>query len=104
MIRGIAEIYGLRPTPLSTVKLSRMVMANAALAIVADPAAEGAAEALGGGVATHLTGKLAEGSVSGLRVLRLGLKTMDLVRPVPFRPAERRGILQTLAGEGGTGA
>lgn len=96
LVRRIAEIYGLRPSGLAAIRLSRMAVVSAAMAMAADPAGEMLAESLGGGVADKLAGKLAEGSVSGFRTLRLGLRAIELCRPLPFEADERRGLLRTL--------
>jgi putative membrane protein len=96
MVRRIADIYGLRPSGLATIRLSRMVVVSAAAAMAADPAGEALAGALGGGVANKLAGKLAEGSITGFRAMRLGIRAIDVCRPLPFEPEERKGLLRTL--------
>lgn len=98
MVRRVAEIYGLRPSGLTTIRLTRMVLLSAAVAMVADPANQALVDALGGGLAEKLSGRLAEGSVIGLRGLRLGIRAMEIVRPLPFEADERQTILRTLAG------
>jgi putative membrane protein len=73
-----------------------MVVVSAAAAMAADPAGEALADALGGGVANKLAGKLAEGSITGFRAMRLGIRAIDVCRPLPFEPEERKGLLRTL--------
>jgi putative membrane protein len=96
MVRRVAEIYGLRPSGLATIRLARMVMVSAAFAMVADPANQALVDAVGGGLIEKLSGRMAEGSVIGLRGVRLGIRAMDVTRPLPFEPEERRGLVQTL--------
>jgi putative membrane protein len=96
MVRRIADIYGLRPSGLATIRLARMVVVSAAAAMAADPAGEALADALGGGVANKLAGKLTEGSITGFRAMRLGIRAIDVCRPLPFEPEERKGLLRTL--------
>ncbi|HEX2891759.1 TIGR01620 family protein [Vineibacter terrae] len=96
MVRRIAEIYGLRPSGLASLRLARMAVVSAATAMVADPAGEMLADALGGGLIDKVAGKAAEGSVSGLRLARLGLRAIEICRPLPFAPEERKGLLRTL--------
>jgi putative membrane protein len=96
MVRRVAEIYGLRPSGLATIRLTRMVMLSAAFAMVADPANQALVDAVGGGLVERLSGRMAEGSVIGLRGLRLGIRAMDVARPLAFEPDERRTLLETL--------
>lgn len=96
MVRRCADIYGLRPSGLATLRLARMTVVSAAAAMAADPAGEMLADALGGSLADKLAGKLAEGSITGLRTLRLGIRAIDVCRPLPFEPEERKGLLRTL--------
>jgi putative membrane protein len=96
MVRRVADIYGLRPSGLATIRLTRMVMVSAAFAMVADPANQALVDAVGGGFVEKLSGRMAEGSIIGLRGLRLGIRAIEVARPLPFEPDERRGILQTL--------
>jgi putative membrane protein len=98
MVRRVADIYGLRPSGLATIRLTKTVMLSAALAMVADPANQALVDALGGGVVEKISGRMAGGSVIGLRGLRLGVRAMDVARPLPFEPDERQGILRTLVG------
>jgi putative membrane protein len=99
MVRRIAELYGLRPSTLATASLSRMVLASAAFSAVADPANEALVDALGGGFAEKLSGRVAEGSILGLRTARLGVRAIEAIRPLPFEDDERQGLLATLMRE-----
>lgn len=96
MVRRVAEIYGLRPSGLATMRLARAAVISTATAMAADPAGDMLAEALGGGFADKIAGKIAEGSIVGLRALRFGLRAMEVCRPLSFEPDERRSLLSTL--------
>ncbi len=96
MVRRVAEVYGLRPSTLSTVALTRRVVVSAAIAVAADPAGDVLATTFGGGLAEKVSARFAEGSISGLRALRLGGRAIEICRPLPFEPDERKGLWQTL--------
>jgi len=96
MVRKVAEIYGLRPSGFTTLHLTRSVVVSAAMAMAADPAGEAVANALGGSLAEKVSARFAEGSISGLRALRLGVRAIEVCRPLPFEPEERKGMLHTL--------
>jgi putative membrane protein len=96
MVRRVAEVYGLRPSSLTTLKLTKEVMVSAAIAVAADPTGDLVATTLGGGLAEKISARFAEGSVSGLRALRLGVRAIEVCRPLPFEPDERKGMWQTL--------
>jgi len=96
MVRRVAEIYGLRPSGFATIRLARAAVVNTAAAMAADPAGDMLAEALGGGFADKIAGKIAEGSIVGLRALRFGIRTTEVCRPLSFEPDERKSLLATL--------
>jgi len=96
MVRRVAEIYGLRPSGLATIRLARAAVISTATAMAADPAGDMLAEALGGGFADKIAGKVAEGSIVGLRALRFGMRAMEVCRPLSFEPDERKSLLGTL--------
>jgi len=47
---------------------------------------------IGHGLATRLSARLGEGMVNGLLTARLGLLTIDLVRPLPFHELPRPAL------------
>jgi putative membrane protein len=96
MVRRVAEVYGLRPSALSTALLVRQTVVSAAIAVAADPTGDMVATTLGGGLAEKVSARFAEGSISGLRALRLGGRAIEVCRPLPFLPAERKGLWHTL--------
>ena len=54
-------------------------------------------QVIGHGVAARLSARLGEGMINGLLTARLGLLTIDLVRPLPFHELPRPA-LNDLAG------
>jgi putative membrane protein len=96
MVRRVAEVYGLRPSGLSTLVLTKQVVVNAAIAVAADPTGDLVANTLGGGLAEKISARFAEGSISGLRAMRLGARAIETCRPLPFEPDERKGMWHTL--------
>jgi putative membrane protein len=89
LIRALADLYGARPGSLGFWRLGRAVLGH--LAITGGMAAgESLVQQLvGHGLAARLSAKLGEGVVNGLMTARVGLSTIDLVRPLPFVALER---------------
>lgn len=82
LIRRLGEIYGLRPTGLSSWKLLKMTLINTLIAGSMETATELAAEQLGYGVVESAVGKGAvQGAVMAQRMRRLGRQAQQLCRP-----------------------
>ncbi|MEM0908569.1 MAG: TIGR01620 family protein, partial [Pseudomonadota bacterium] len=84
LVRRIAVIYGGRPGTLGFFRVLRHAVAQ--LAVTGGMAAGDSlvGEVVGGGLAAKLSAKLGEGIVNGLMTARLGLATLDVLRPLPF--------------------
>ena len=89
LVRKLAELYGARPGGLASLRLAKVVLGH--LAVTGGMAlGEGLVEQLlGHGVAAKLSAKLGEGLVNGMMTARVGLSTLDVVRPLPFNALER---------------
>ena len=102
MIRRIAEVYGFRPGFVSTIFLTRHVLAGAAFVSTVDVVGDLWVQHLGGRLAGLVSAKLAEGVYVAVRVARLGLLTMETCRPLPFladdEPSLNRLRREVLAG------
>jgi putative membrane protein len=98
MVRGIAACYGHRPTAAATVHLLRRVMLEGGKLGAIDLAAATLTQHVAGAVAERVAASAAESMYATQRMARLGLVTMGLCRPVPFRPQEIPGILPSLLG------
>jgi putative membrane protein len=89
LTRRLAELYGARPGGLGFVTLGRRVLGQL---VVTGGMAAGESlvqQLVGHGLAARLSAKLGEGVVNGLMTARVGLATIDLVRPLPFTALER---------------
>jgi putative membrane protein len=98
MVRGIAACYGHRPTAAATIHLLRRVMLEGGKLGAIDLAAATFTQHVAGAVAERVAASAAESMYAAQRMARLGLVTMGLCRPVPFRPHEIPGILPSLLG------
>jgi putative membrane protein len=98
MVREIAACYGHRPTASATLHLLRRLMVEAGKLGAIDLAAATFTQHVAGAVAERVAASAAESVYAAQRMARLGLVTMGLCRPVPFRPHEIPGILSSLIG------
>ena len=97
MIRQLAVLYGGRPGALGVIKLLRQVLSHLAVTGGVGVADGLVQQVVGHGLAARLSARLGEGMINGLLTARLGLLTIDLVRPLPFHELPRPA-LNDLAG------
>ena len=97
MIREIGEIYGLRPSRLGVLSLIRRMLVTATFSVTADMVGDIVGAHMGGRLAGLVSGKLAEGVYAGVRTARLGLFTMEQVRPLPFAEDDRPNLRQLVS-------
>jgi putative membrane protein len=98
MVREIAACYGHRPSALATGYLLRRLIVEAGKLGAVDLAGATLTQHIGGAVAERLATSAAESIYASQRMARLGLVTMGLCRPIPYRPKELPGILSSLIG------
>lgn len=98
MVREIASCYGHRPTASTTVHLLRRLMLEAGRLGAIDLAAATFTQHVAGAVAERVAAGAAESVYATQRMARLGLVTMELCRPIPFRRNEIPGIMSSLIG------
>jgi putative membrane protein len=98
MVRGIAACYGHRPTAAATVHLLRRLVVEAGRLGAVDLAGITLTQHIGGAVAERLAASTAESVYAAQRMARIGLITMGMCRPVPFRAEEVPGIFSSLIG------
>jgi putative membrane protein len=98
MVREIASCYGHRPTALATAHLLRRLAVEAGKLGAIDLAGATLSQHIGGAVAERVAASTAESMYATQRMARLGLVTMGLCRPIPFRQNELPGILSSLIG------
>lgn len=83
MLRELAELYGGRPSTLSTLKLARMVVTHLAVTgglALSDNLIQ---HVVGKGLLGRLSARFGEGAVNGILTSRIGLAARDVCRPVP---------------------
>jgi putative membrane protein len=83
MLRELAELYGGRPSTLSTLKLARMVVSHLAVTgglALSDNLIQ---HVVGKGLLGRLSARFGEGAVNGILTSRIGLAARDVCRPVP---------------------
>jgi putative membrane protein len=98
MVREIAACYGHRPTALATAHLLRRLVVDAGKLGAVDFAGAALTQHIGGAIAERVATSAAESMYAAQRMARLGLVTMGLCRPIPFRQTELPGIFSSLIG------
>jgi putative membrane protein len=84
MVDEIANLYGLKLSYWSRIKLIKQVFVNMVYAGATELIADVGAELIGADLLGKLSARLAQGLGAGMLTARLGLKTMHLCRPIPF--------------------
>ena len=84
MINKIAGLYGLKLGYWSRIKLIKQVFVNMAYAGVSELVADFGSDMLGAELLGKLSARFAQGLGAGMLTARLGAKTMELCRPIPF--------------------
>ncbi|MCW5749796.1 MAG: DUF697 domain-containing protein [Alphaproteobacteria bacterium] len=97
MIREVAEVYGMRPGRLASVRIARRLLGGTAMVMGADIAGTMILEQFGKTIGTVVAVKGGEAAIAGLRMLRLGQMVIQEVRPVPALEAERGRISRSIA-------
>lgn len=92
LVREVAGLYGARPGYLGSLRLLRKMLANLAVAGVAESAHHMTVEALGGSLAAAISTRVGQGVINGLLTARVGLAAMHLCRPAAFTPANRPSL------------
>ncbi len=98
MLRELAELYGGRPSTLSTLKLARMVISHLAVTgglALSDNLIQ---HVIGKGLLGRLSARFGEGAVNGIMTSRIGLAARDVCRPIP-QPETKKENLGSLLRE-----
>ena len=86
----IAEIYGIELGYFSRIRLLRMVLVNIAFAGATEVAQDIGMDWLSQDVTAKLSTRIAQGIGVGLLTARLGVKAMELCRPLAFQLNENQ--------------
>jgi putative membrane protein len=107
MLRELAELYGGRPSLISTLKLARMVASHLAVTgglALSDNLLQ---HVIGKGLLGRLSARFGEGAVNGIMTSRIGLAAQDVCRPIP-QPGSRKetlgGLMREILAFGGKDA
>lgn len=84
LINRIAMLYGIQLGYFSRLRLFRMVMMNIAFAGASELAREVGIDWMSQDLAARFSARAAQGIGAGLLTVRLGIKTMELCRPLPW--------------------
>ena len=89
LMNKIAEIYGIELGYFSRIRLLRMVLVNIAFAGATEVAQDIGMDWLSQDVTAKLSARIAQGIGVGLLTARLGVKAMELCRPLAFQLNEK---------------
>ncbi|TKI08093.1 TIGR01620 family protein [Martelella alba] len=84
LINRIAAVYGIEIGYFSRIRLLRLVMLNIAFAGVGEWVREVGMDWMSQDLAARLSARAAQGMGAGLLTARLGVKAMELCRPLPW--------------------
>ncbi|MEA9389389.1 TIGR01620 family protein [Acerihabitans sp. TG2] len=84
LINHIASLYGLEVGYFSRIRLFRLVLLNIAFAGVSEWVTEVGMDWMSQDLTARLSARVAQGMGAGLLTARLGIKAMELCRPLPW--------------------
>jgi putative membrane protein len=84
LMRRLSLLYGARPGALGLIRLMRLVVLHLAMTGGVATSDSLIQQMLGHGIAGKVSARLGEGLLNGFLTARLGLATIDVVRPLPF--------------------
>lgn len=84
LVNRIAAIYGIELGYFSRIRLFRLVLLNMAFAGASELVREVGMDWMSQDIAARLSTRAAQGIGAGLLTARLGIKTMELCRPLPW--------------------
>ncbi|MGB1198363.1 MAG: YcjF family protein [Thalassotalea sp.] len=84
MINEIAALYGMKMSYWSRIKLIKQTFKNMVYAGASELITDVGADLLGADMLSKLSGRLAQGLGAGMLTARLGLKAMQVCRPIPY--------------------
>ncbi|RKF18471.1 DUF697 domain-containing protein [Alginatibacterium sediminis] len=97
MVDELAQIYGIRPSFLGRIKLSRMIVKHLAWVGVSEIGSDMVAD-VSSGLLGNASSRAAQGIGVGLYNARIGIQTMRVCRPIPFTQEQRPKLKQAIQG------
>lgn len=94
LIKTLARLYGVTPSPLVVLALVRSGLRNVALAGLAELASEAALEQAGASLLSALSLRAGQGAGNAILLARLGLEAMRALRPLPFTAEKPPSLAQ----------
>ena len=89
LINRIAALYGIELGYFSRIRLFRLVLLNIAFAGASELVREVGMDWMSQDLAARLSARAAQGIGAGLLTARLGIKAMELCRPLPWLEGEK---------------
>ncbi|WP_099350465.1 YcjF family protein [Erwinia amylovora] len=89
LVNRIAALYGIELGYFSRIRLFRLVMLNMAFAGASELVREVGMDWMSQDVAARLSARAAQGIGAGLLTARLGIKAMELCRPLPWLEGDK---------------
>lgn len=89
LVNRIAALYGIDLGYFSRIRLFRLVLVNIAFAGISEWVREIGMDLVSQDLTARLSARAAQGMGAGLLTARLGLKAMELCRPLPWLPGEK---------------
>ena len=84
LINRIAALYGIELGYFSRIRLFRMVLVNIAFAGASELISDTGLDWMSQGVTARFSARIAQGLGAGLLTARLGIKAMEMCRPLPW--------------------
>ena len=94
LVEEVSRIYGVDPGYWGRIRLLRKVLRNVAFAGASEIAAEVGMEVLGAGITAKVPAAAAQGIAAGVLTARLGLRTMEACRVIPWQSGEAPRLRQ----------
>ncbi len=92
LINVIAALYGIELGYFSRMRLLRLVLLNTAFAGASEVVNESAMDWLAQDLTARISVRVAQGIDAGLLTARLGIKTMELCRPLPWMAGDKPSL------------
>lgn len=97
LVNRIAALYGIALGYFSHIRLFRLVLVNIAFAAISEWVREIGMDSVSQDLTARLSARAAQGMGAGLLTARLGLKAMELCRPLPWLPGENHASASSAA-------